>query len=46
MKAQNKKIFCAPGNPGIEEFAKLINININNNDEVLELCIAKKLDLL
>ena len=44
--SKNKKIFCAPGNPGIEEFAKLINININNNDEVLELCIAKKLDLL
>ena len=30
--SKNKKIFCAPGNPGIEEFAKLINININNND--------------
>ena len=43
--SKNKKIFCAPGNPGIEEFAKLINININNNDEVLELCIAKKIGL-
>ena len=43
--SKNKKIFCAPGNPGIEEFAKLININISNNDEVLELCIAKKIGL-
>ena len=43
--SKNKKIFCAPGNPGIEEFAKLININISNNNEVLELCIAKKIGL-
>ena len=43
--SKNKKIFCAPGNPGIEEFAKLININKNNNDEVLELCIAEKIEL-
>ena len=43
--SKNKKIFCAPGNPGIEEFAKLININISNNDEVLELCITKKIGL-
>ena len=27
---RNKKIFCAPGNPGIEDFAELININIDD----------------
>lgn len=42
---KNKKIFCAPGNPGIEDFAELINININDNEDVLELCISKKIEL-
>ena len=43
--SENKKIFCAPGNPGIEEFAKLISININKNEEILNLCIAEKIEL-
>ena len=42
---KNKKIFCAPGNPGIEDFAELINININDNEDVLNLCISKKIEL-
>ena len=42
---KNKKIFCAPGNPGIEDFAELINVNINNNEEVLDVCISKKIEL-
>ena len=42
---KNKKIFCAPGNPGIEDFAELINININDNKDVLDLCISKKIEL-
>ena len=42
---KNKKIFCAPGNPGIEDFAELINININDNKDVLNLCISKKIEL-
>ena len=42
---KNKKIFCAPGNPGIEDFAELINININNNEEVLDVCVSKKIEL-
>ncbi|MBN44477.1 MAG: phosphoribosylamine--glycine ligase [Rhodobiaceae bacterium] len=42
---KNKKIFCAPGNPGIKDFAELINININNNEDVLNTCISKKIEL-
>ena len=42
---RNKKIFCAPGNPGIEDFAELININIDDNEDVLDLCISKKIEL-
>ena len=42
---RNKKIFCAPGNPGIEDFAELININIEDNEDVLDLCISKKIEL-
>lgn len=42
---KNKKIFCAPGNPGIEDFAELINININYNEEVLDVCVSKKIEL-
>ena len=42
---KNKKMFCAPGNPGIEDFAELINININDNEDVLNLCISKKIEL-
>ena len=42
---ENKKIFCAPGNPGIEEFANLINLNINKNEDILNLCIAEKIEL-
>ena len=43
--SENKKIFCAPGNPGIEEFANLINLNINKNEDILNLCIAEKIEL-
>jgi len=42
---KNKKIFCAPGNPGIEDFAELIDININNNEDVLNTCISNKIEL-
>ena len=42
---KNKKMFCAPGNPGIEDFAELININIEDNEDVLDLCISKKIEL-
>ena len=43
--SENKKIFCAPGNPGIEEFANLISLNINKNEEILNFCIAEKIKL-
>ena len=43
--SENKKIFCAPGNPGIEGFANLISLNINKNEEILNFCIAEKIKL-
>jgi len=39
------KLLCAPGNPGIEEEAECINIDINNNNEVLSIAIKENIDL-
>ena len=39
------KLLCAPGNPGIEEEAECIKIDINNNKEILAIAIKEKIDL-
>ena len=39
------KLICAPGNPGIAEEAKCIDININNNNEIISLALKEKVDL-
>ena len=39
------KLLCAPGNPGIEEEAECINIDINNNNEILSIAIKENIDL-
>ena len=39
------KLLCAPGNPGIEEEAECINIDINNNNEILSIAIKEDIDL-
>ncbi|MDC0073759.1 phosphoribosylamine--glycine ligase [Alphaproteobacteria bacterium] len=38
-------LFCAPGNPGISELAKCINIDINDNEKILNIAIKHKIDL-
>ena len=43
--SKNKKIFCAPGNPGIENFAELIDLDINNQGVILDFCLLKKIEL-
>lgn len=46
--AQSKKvsqIFCAPGNPGTEEFAQNVDIPITDINGLLEFAIKKKIDL-
>tara|TARA_B100000686_G_scaffold54455_1_gene58684 strand:- start:29710 stop:30966 length:1257 start_codon:yes stop_codon:yes gene_type:complete len=39
------KLICAPGNPGIEEEAECITIDINNNKEILKTSLKEKIDL-
>ncbi len=39
------KLICAPGNPGIEEEAECINIDINNNNDIVALALKEKIDL-
>lgn len=39
------QLICAPGNPGIKEEAKCVNIDINNNNEIIELALKEKVDL-
>ena len=43
--SKKKKIFCAPGNPGIENFAELIELDINNQEAILDFCLLKKIEL-
>jgi phosphoribosylamine---glycine ligase len=40
-----KKIYCTPGNGGIEKIAEISQLNANNNHEVLEFVKEKKIDL-
>ena len=40
-----KKIFCTPGNPGIENFAESIELNTSNHNEVLNYCNINNINL-
>ena len=40
-----KKIFCTPGNPGIENFAESIDLNTSNHNEVLNYCNINNINL-
>lgn len=39
------KLYCAPGNPGIEWHAELVNLNISDKSEVVDFCKNEKIDL-
>lgn len=46
--AQSKKvdeIYCAPGNAGIAEYAKCVNINCMEFDKLADFAVEKKIDL-
>lgn len=40
-----KKIYCAPGNPGIAELAENIPIKVDELDKLLEFAYSEKIDL-
>mgnify|MGYP001400569951 FL=1 len=40
-----KKIFCAPGNGGIEQIVEVPKINVNDNNDVLAFVKKNKIDL-
>ena len=40
-----EKLFCSPGNGGIEEIASCVNIDIKKKDQVLKFCKNNKIDL-
>ncbi|SHO45503.1 phosphoribosylamine--glycine ligase [Desulfopila aestuarii] len=40
-----EKIYCAPGNAGIEKMAKCVDIGATDIDKLLEFALAKKIDL-
>jgi phosphoribosylamine---glycine ligase len=35
------KLFCAPGNPGIAEFAKCVDLDVTSNADVIAFCEKK-----
>ena len=39
------KLYCAPGNPGIEKEALCVDLDIKNNKEVLDFAKKNKIDL-
>lgn len=39
------KLYCAPGNPGIEQLAELVDLNISNKSAVVKFCKTNKIDL-
>jgi phosphoribosylamine--glycine ligase len=39
------KLFCAPGNPGIAQYAECINIKADDVDELLSFAVNEKIDL-
>ena len=40
------KIYCIPGNAGTSEIAENVNINLNNFDEIKDLVLSKKIELI
>ncbi len=40
-----KKLFCAPGNPGIAKVAKCVDIKTGNIDELYNFALKQKIDL-
>ena len=41
----SKKIFCTPGNPGIENYAESLTLNTSNHNEVLNYCNNNNINL-
>lgn len=39
------KLYCAPGNPGIEQLAELVNLNVSNKSAVADFCKENQVDL-
>lgn len=39
------EIFCVPGNPGISQLARCVNIDIKNFDEIVNFCKSNRIDL-
>lgn len=39
------KFFVVPGNPGIENIAELVNLNIQNHEEIIEFCKSNNIEL-
>ena len=39
------RLFCAPGNPGIEEEAECIDLNINNNNDIISFKAINNINL-
>ncbi len=39
------KLYSAPGNPGIEQMAELVDLNAGNKSDVVEFCKTNKIDL-
>lgn len=40
-----KKIYCAPGNPGIAEIAECVDIDTKNIDDLYHFAVKRKIDL-
>lgn len=40
-----KKLYCAPGNAGIEEFAECINIPVSSHEDLSDFALSEKIDL-
>ena len=40
-----RKLFCSPGNGGIEEIASCVNIDIKKKTKFLKFCKNNKIDL-
>ncbi len=45
QSTQVEKIFCAPGNPGIESVAECVKISSTNYDELIRFARSNKIDL-
>lgn len=43
--AQVKKIYCAPGNPGIAELAECVAVDVNDNATLVDFAVTHKIDL-